>query len=106
MPDVVLKRLDKLEVGVGAVERLDREVRARDDQLQRLRTNLEDTVKKSEEKLIKNTENSINLLGQELTKHTNTNNNFKASLDDVTRKIDRIREYNIPYILKHGFNSL
>ena len=98
--EAVTRRLDKLEVSLGAVERLDREVRTASgasielrDQVNRMKQNLEEAVQMSEEKVLRNVKNNIGLIEKELAKTTASSNTFKTTLDDVSRKIERMREY-------------
>ena len=112
--DAVTRRLDRLEVSLGAVERLDREVRTASgasielrDQVNRMKQDLEEAVQTSEEKVLRNVKNNIGLIEKELGKTTASSNTFKATLDDVSRKIERMREYfNINVIYYHDFQML
>ena len=102
--EAVTRRLDKLEVSLGAVERLDREVRTASaasqelrDQVNRMKRDLEEAVQVSEDKVLRNVKNNIGLVEKELAKTTASSNTFKATLDDVSRKIERMREYSIVF---------
>ena len=102
--EAVTRRLDKLEVSLGAVERLDREVRAASaatnelrDQVNRMKRDLEEAVQVSEDKVLRNVKNNIALVENELAKTTASSNTFKTTLDDVSRKIERMREYSIVF---------
>ena len=102
--EAVTRRLDRLEVSLGAVERLDREVRTASgasielrDQVNRMKQDLEEAVQTSEEKVLRNVKNNIGLIEKELAKTTASSNTFKATLDDVSRKIERMREYSIVF---------
>ena len=89
---------------VGRIDKIDREMKTYTtsaneikDQVQKLKTNIEDSVKRSEDKINKDTKNSLALLEKELTKTTTNVNNTKTGLEDVSRKLDRIREFNSIY---------
>ena len=102
--EAVTRRLDKLEVSLGAVERLDREVRTASaasqelrDQVNRMKRDLEEAVQVSEDKVLRNVKNNIGLVEKELAKTTASSNTFKTTLDDVSRKIERMREYSFVF---------
>ena len=102
--EAMTRRLDRLEVSLGAVERLDREVRTASgasielrDQVNRMKQDLEEAVQTSEDKVLRNVKNNIGLVEKELAKTTASSNTFKATLDDVSRKIERMREYSIVF---------
>ena len=95
--DVVTKRLDKLEITAGVVEKLEREVRNNAEmtsdtktQLTRLKDSLGDTVSRTEEKLSREAKNNISFFEKELAKTTTIANNAKHSADDVERKVERL----------------
>ena len=97
--EAVTRRLDKLEVSLGAVERLDRDVRTSSatanevrDQINRMKNGLEETVQRSEEKVFRDVKNNIGMIEKELAKTATTTNNFKTNLDDISRKIERMRK--------------
>ena len=86
---------------VGRIDKIDREMKTNTtaaneikDQVQKLKTNIEESVKKSEDKINKDTKNSLALLEKELTKTTTNVNNTKTGLEDVSRKLDRIRKFS------------
>ena len=100
--DAVTRRLDKLEVSLGAVERLDREVRTAAassqelrDQVNRMKRELEEAVQTSEDKVLRNVKNNIGQMEKELAKTSASSNTFKTNLEDVSRKIERMRKYSI-----------
>ena len=102
--EAVTRRLDKLEVSLGAVERLDREVRTASaasnelrDQVNRMKRDMEEAVQVSEDKVLRNVKNNIALVENELAKTAACSNTFKTTLDDVSRKIERMREYAIMF---------
>ena len=97
VPDVVTKRLDKLEITAGAVEKLEREVRNTAEmtsetktQLARLRDSLGDAVTRTEDKLAREAKNNISFFEKELAKTTTIANNAKHAADDVERKVERL----------------
>ena len=97
--EAVTRRLDKLEVSLGAVERLDRDVRTSSatanevrDQVNRIKNTLEETVQRSGEKVLRDVKNNIGMIEKELAKTATTTNNFKTNLDDISRKIERMRK--------------
>ena len=67
------------------------------DQVNRMKQDLEEAVQTSEEKVLRNVKNNIGLIEKELAKTTASSNTFKATLDDVSRKIERMREYSIVF---------
>ena len=98
----VTRWLAKLAVRLGAVERLDREVSAGSasfqelrDQVNRMKRDLEEAVQTSEDKVLRNVKNNIGLVEKELAKTTASSNTFKTNLEDVSRKIERMRKYSI-----------
>ena len=100
--EAVTRRLDKLEVSLGAVERLDREVRTASassqelrDQVNRMKRELEEAVQTSEDKVLRNVKNNIGQMEKELAKTSASSNTFKTNLEDVSRKIERMRKYSI-----------
>ena len=95
--DVVTKRLDKLEITAGAVEKLEREMRNNAEttnetktQLTRLKDTLGDTVSRTEDKLAREAKNNISFFEKELAKTTTIANNAKHAADDVERKVERL----------------
>lgn len=97
------KRLDKLEISVGAVERLDIELRHMKTSVVEQKTHFEDYLKQSEEKMSRDLKSSeekmskdvrhkLTVIEGELNKTSTAANNSKLSLDDLARKVDRLRK--------------
>ena len=95
--DLVTKRVEKLEVTAGIVEKLERELRNSSEvanetknQLTKLRETFGDSLSKSEDKLSREAKNNISFFEKELAKTSTTANNTKQSLADLERKVDRL----------------
>ena len=95
--DVVTKRLDKLEITAGVVEKLEREARNNAEmtsdtktQLARLKDTFGDTVSRTEDKLGREAKNNISFFEKELAKTNTAANNAKQSVDEVERKVERL----------------
>ena len=95
--DVVTKRLDKLEISAGVVEKLEREMKNITEmtndtktQLTRLKESLADTVSKSEDKLSREAKNNVSFFEKELAKTNTAANNAKQAVDEVERKVERL----------------
>ena len=102
--DVVTKRLDKLEITAGVVEKLEREVRNNAEmssdtktQLARLKDTFGDTVSRTEEKLGREAKNNISFFEKELAKITTIANNAKHAADDAERKVERLGKIFFKY---------
>ena len=94
---MVSKRLDKLEITAGLVDKLERDMRSSTEltndtktQMTRLKESLADTVSKSEDKLSREAKNNISFFEKELAKTTTIANNAKHAADDVERKVERL----------------
>ena len=94
---MVTKRLDKLEITAGLVDKLERDMRSSTEltndtktQLTRLKESLADTVSKSEDKLSREAKNNVSFFEKELAKTTTIANNAKHAADDVERKVERL----------------
>ena len=95
--DAVTKRLDKLEITAGVVEKLERDVRNNAEmtndtktQVARLKDTLGDTVTRTEDKLAREAKNNISFFEKELAKTTTIANNAKHAADDAERKVERL----------------
>ena len=94
---MVTKRLDKLEITAGLVDKLERDMRSSTEltndtktQMTRLKESLADTVSKSEDKLSREAKNNVSFFEKELAKTTTIANNAKHAADDVERKVERL----------------
>ena len=94
---MVSKRLDKLEITAGLVDKLERDMRSSTEltndtktQLTRLKESLADTVSKSEDKLSREAKNNISFFEKELAKTNTAANNAKQAVDEVERKVERL----------------
>ena len=94
---MVSKRLDKLEITAGLVDKLERDMRSSTEltndtktQLTRLKESLADTVSKSEYKLSREAKNNISFFEKELAKTNTAANNAKQAVDEVERKVERL----------------
>ena len=94
---MVSKRLDKLEITAGVVDKLERDMRSSTEltndtktQLTRLKESLADTVSKSEDKLSREAKNNISFFEKELAKTNTLANNAKQAVDEVERKVERL----------------
>ena len=94
---MVSKRLDKLEITAGLVDKLERDMRSSTEltndtktQLTRLKESLADTVSKSEDKLSREAKNNVSFFEKELAKTNTLANNAKQAVDEVERKVERL----------------
>ena len=94
---MVSKRLDKLEITAGVVDKLERDMRSSTEltndtktQLTRLKESLADTVSKSEDKLSREAKNNVSFFEKELAKTNTLANNAKQAVDEVERKVERL----------------
>ena len=101
---MVSKRLDKLEITAGLVDKLERDMRSSTEltndtktQLTRLKESLADTVSKSEDKLSREAKNNISFFEKELAKITTIANNAKHAADDAERKVERLGKIFFKY---------
>ena len=94
---MVSKRLDKLEITAGVVDKLERDMRSSTEltndtktQLTRLKESLADTVSKSEDKLSREAKNNISFFEKELAKTNTIASKAKQAVDDVERKVEKL----------------
>ena len=95
--DVVTKRLDKLEISAGVVEKLEREMKnitemTNDTKTQqtRLKESLGESLSETEVKLSREAKNNISFFEKELAKTNTIANKAKQAVDDVERKVERL----------------
>ena len=94
---MVSKRLDKLEITAGVVDKLERDLRSSTEltndtktQLTRLRESLADSLSKTEDKLSREAKNNISFFEKELAKTNTIANKAKQAVDDVERKVEKL----------------
>ena len=99
LPDVVNKRLDKLELSLGTIEKVEKDLRSVTntsndlrEQSVKMKTQLEDSIKTSEERIGKDLRTKLTTVERDINKAVADANNSKTTVDDLSRRVDRLRK--------------
>ena len=87
----MINRLIKLETSIGVIDKLEKEIKQNSkEHLQQIK-NLEETLGKTEEKVLREAKTKVSVLEKELGSTKTLLNSSKVSMDEISRRIDKMQ---------------